>query len=271
MRTTIDGNEAAVIGRLPAQRGVLHLPDHAVLAHGRAGRRVVQQGPGEPVGHRADRGGDAERGRRGGRAARRPAERRAGHHVHRVAGPAADDPQHVQDRRGADPRGAARGRAVAGGAGPVDLRRSRRRDGGPADRVRAARLVMRAGGARPGAGRAGGLAGHPGAVRALLRRVPHLARAEHDRAAHRRRPARARPRGAGPRAPGPRAVPGPPLHPRHGAEPRRVLPGPGDGEPVLRAGPRRGRRRRWTRWPRAPAASTTWPTTSVTRTPSGSS
>ena len=46
----------------------------------------------------------------------------------------------------------------------------------------------------------------PGAVRALLRRVPHLARAEHDRAARRRRPARARPRGAGPRAPRPRAV-----------------------------------------------------------------
>ena len=43
-----------------------------------------------------------------------------------------------------------------------------------------------------------------GAVRALLRRVPHLARAEHDRAALRRRPARAGARGArpGPSRPG---------------------------------------------------------------------
>ncbi len=40
---------------------------------------------------------------------------------------------------------------------------------------------QRAGGARPGPGRPGRLAGHPGPVRALLRRVPHLARAEHDR------------------------------------------------------------------------------------------
>ena len=52
------------------------------------------------------------------------------------------------------------------------------------------------------AGRAGRHAGHPGAVPALLRRVPHLARAEHDRTAYRRRPARARARRPGPRAPG---------------------------------------------------------------------
>ena len=57
------------------------------------------------------------------------------------------------------------------------------------------------GGARPGARGAGGDASDAGAVRALLRRLPHLARAEHDRAALRRRPARARPRGARPRAP----------------------------------------------------------------------
>ena len=31
------------VGRLPAQRGVLHLPDHPGLADGRAGRRVVEQ------------------------------------------------------------------------------------------------------------------------------------------------------------------------------------------------------------------------------------
>ena len=42
--------------------------------------------------------------------------------------------------------------------------------------------------------------GHARAVRALLRRVPHFARAEHDRTALRRRPACADPRGTGPRA-----------------------------------------------------------------------
>ena len=80
-----------------------------------------------------------------------------------------------------------------------------------------------------------------GAVPALLRRLPHLARDEHDRAAVRRRPARAGRRGAGPRAPRPRAVARPSVHPRHRAEPGRLLPGPRDGQPVLRA---RARRRR---------------------------
>ena len=37
-RATVDGNEAARFGRLPTQRGVLHLPDHAVVADGRVGR-----------------------------------------------------------------------------------------------------------------------------------------------------------------------------------------------------------------------------------------
>ena len=62
------------------------------------------------------------------------------------------------------------------------------------DRVRAARLGVGAGGARPGARRPGRDARDARAVRPLLRRLPHLARAEHDRAALRRRPARARAR-----------------------------------------------------------------------------
>ena len=106
---------------------------------------------------------------------------------------------------------------------------------------RAARLGVGPGGPRPGAGRAGRHAGDARAVRALLRRVPHLARAEHDRDALRRRPARAGARGAGPCASRPGAVAGAAVHPRHRAEPRRLLPGARDGEPVLR--PRPGRRR----------------------------
>ena len=115
--------------------------------------------------------------------------------------------------------------------------------------LRAARVGLGAGGARPGAGGAGRDARDAGAVRALLRRLSHLARAEHDRAALRRRPAGARPRGAGPRAPRPGAVPGAAVHPRNRPEPRCLLPGARDGQPVLRPRPggragRDGRARR---------------------------
>ena len=63
------------------------------------------------------------------------------------------------------------------------------------------------------------------AVRALLRRISHVARAEHDRAAFRRRPAGACARGA--RSPASRAWPvaRAAVYPRHGAEPGRVFPG----------------------------------------------
>ena len=210
-------------------------------------------------------------GGRGGRAARRAAGRGAGDDVHRLPGPAADDPEHVQDRRRADAGGAARGRAVARGAGAVDLRRPLRRDGGAPDRLRAAGVGVGAGGPRPGAGRAGGDAPDAGAVRALLRRVPHLARAEHDRAARRRRPARARPRGARPRAPRAGALAGAAVHPRHRAEPGRLLPGARDGQPVLRPRPGRRAGRDGRGSPSAPAAATGSSTTAGTPRPSACS
>ncbi len=201
---------------------------------------MVQPRAAQPVGCRSRRYGDAERGGRGGRPARRAAERCPRHHLHRIAGPPADDPEHVQDRWGANPCRPARRREVAGGAGAVHLRRPLGRDGRTADRLRAARLRIGPGGTRPRAGGAGGHAGHPGPVCALLRRVPHLARAEHDRAADRRRPAGPGARGADPRAPQPGTVPGAAFHPGHRAEPGRLLPGAGDGEPVLRRGTWRG-------------------------------
>ena len=76
-------------------------------------------------------------------------------------------------------------------------------------------------------------------VRALLRRLPNLARAQHDRDALRRRPAGARAGESRTRASRSRPVAGAPVHPRHGPEPRRLLPGARDGQPVLRPGPRR--------------------------------
>ena len=118
-------------------------------------------------------------------------------------GPAADDPQHVQDRRRAHLDGVPRRREIARRAGAVDLRRPLRRHGGAADRLRAAVVGVGAGGARPRARRAGGDAAHPGAVPALLRRVPHLARAQHRRADRRRRPAAGRARAPRARAPRP--------------------------------------------------------------------
>ena len=75
-----------------------------------------------------------------------------------------------------------------------------------ADRLRAARLRLGAGGARPRARRARGDARVARAVRALLRRLPHLARAADTvDLLDRRRPARADARRARARAPRPRA------------------------------------------------------------------
>ena len=243
MRATIDGNEAAasVAYRLNEVCCIYPITPSSPMAE--LADEWSSQGRAERLGHRARGGRDAERGRGGRRAARRAAERCAGDDVHRLAGPAADDPEHVQDRRRADAGGAARRRPVARGAGAVDLRRPLRRDGGPPDGLRAARLGVGPGGPRPGARRAGRDARDAGAVRALLRRVPNLARAEHDRAALRRRPARARARGARAGPPRPGALAGAAVHPRHGAEPGRLLPGARDGEPVLRPRPGRGRGR----------------------------
>ena len=103
---------------------------------------------------------------------------RADDDVHRVAGAAADDPEHVQDRRRADADGLPRGGARPGRAGALDLRRSLRRHGRADDRLGDALLELGAGSARPGAHRAERHArlAHP--VHPLLRRLPHLARGQ---------------------------------------------------------------------------------------------
>jgi PPOX class probable F420-dependent enzyme len=72
------------IGRVPAERGHRHLPDHAGVGDGRARRRVVgsdvaigrRANTPEPVGFGARRGRDAVRGRRRRRRARRAPGRR---------------------------------------------------------------------------------------------------------------------------------------------------------------------------------------------------
>ena len=222
------------LGRLPRQRGDRDLSDHARVADGRALRRVVGCGHPERLGRGAAGDRDAERGRRGGRRPRRPPGRGARDDVHVVAGPAPDAAEHVQDRRradaGRDPRRRARDRHPRA----LDLRRPLRRDGRPVDGLRAALLVVGAGGAGPRPRRARGDPRGARAVPPLLRRLPHLARAQHVERLDEDdlRALLDEERVDGP--PRSRAVARPPGAAGHGAEPRRLLPGPRGGQPVLR-------------------------------------
>ena len=102
----------------------------------------------EPVGHGPVRRRDAVRGGRGGRGPRVAAEGRADDDVHGVAGPAADDPEHVQDRRRADARGHPRGGAHARDPRALDLRRPQRRHARPGDGLGDAGRRVGPGGAR---------------------------------------------------------------------------------------------------------------------------
>ena len=138
-------------------------------------------GQAQHVGHRARRRRDAVRGRCRRRAARRTAEGCPRHHLHGIAGPAPDDPQHVQDRRRADPLGHPRLGAHRRHPRALDLRRPQRRDVGPLLRLGHARGRLGAGGPGPGARGARGHAALAHPVPALLRWLPDLARGRQDR------------------------------------------------------------------------------------------
>ena len=223
----IDGNEAAAKVAYCTVRGHRDLSDHAGIDDGRARRRVVGRRCDEPLG-RGPRGRrDAVGGRRGRHAPRRAADRSARHDVHGIAGPAADAAQHVQDRRRADAGGDPRRGPCDRHARAVDLRRPQRRDGGPHDRFRDAVAELGAGSAR--------LRRRVARRHACATRVPFLHFFDGFRTSHeinridlldRRRPALARPRRRRRRA----QAASPPADraggPRHGPEPRRVLPGP---------------------------------------------
>ena len=145
---------------------------------------------------------DAVRGRRRRRDARRAAEGRPGDDLHGVAGPAADDPQHVQDRRRADAGGHPRRGPHDRHARAVDLRRPQRRDARARDGLGDARRGRRS--RRRTTSRSSRTRPRSAA------RVPFLhffdgfrtsPRGQQDRAARRRRPARPGPRGGRPRLP----------------------------------------------------------------------
>ncbi len=193
------------------------------------------------MGEGARRRRDAVRGGRRGRAPRGAPGRCAGHDLHRLAGPPADDPQHVQDRRRADARGHPCRRPDDRHPRALDLRRPQRRHACPCDGLGDAGGRVGPGSARL---RPRGPRRHApgtGPVPAFLRRLPHLARDRPDRDPRRRRHPRPGARGRCPRLPRPGHDARSAGRPRHRPEPGRVLPGPRGVEPVP---PRRARDRR---------------------------
>ena len=156
-----------------------------------------------------------------GRAARRAPEGRAGDDVHGVAGPAAHDPEHVQDRRRADAGGHPRRGAHARDPRALDLRRPQRRHARPRDRAGRCcppgrsrrRTTSRSSPTRRRSGRGcRSCTSSTGSAR--------QPRGRQDRRARRRRPARAGPRGRPARLPPPR----PHLRRRRSCAARRRTP-----------------------------------------------
>ena len=198
----------------------------------------------DPHSHR-----DAERGRRRRRLPRRHSGRSADHHVHGLPGPAADDPEHVQDRRRTLHRRHPRLGPHDRHPRPLHLRRSQRRDGRSPDRVCDAGIHLGPGSPGHGGGRPRRHAAHPDPLHPLLRRVPHQPRGRQDRAPARRRPAghdrrrrRSRRTAPGRWTPSIRCCGGPPRTPTSSSRP---------GRPPTRTTPRCRRRcrRRWTSSP----------------------
>ena len=181
-RITVDGNEAVarVAHRLSEVIAIYPITPSSLMgeladAWSTAGRTNLW-------GVRAAGDRDAERRGCGRSPPRSPPERRPVHDVHVVAGPPADDPEHVQDRGRAHAGGDPCRRAYGGNARPVDLRGSERRDVGPHDGLGDARVLGRADRARPRGCRPRRHPRGAGPVRPLLRRLPDLARGERDRA-----------------------------------------------------------------------------------------
>ena len=144
------------VGRLPAQRGLLHLPDHAVVADGRAGRRVVERSGGPTCGARCPT--VVEMQSEGGAAGALHGALQGGAlsttftasqglllmipNMYKIAGELTPAVMHVAARSLA-----AQGLSIFGDHSDVMAVR--------ADRLRAARVGVGPGGPRPGAGGAG--------------------------------------------------------------------------------------------------------------------
>ncbi|CAN4037220.1 Mycobacterial persistence regulator A, partial [Dysosmobacter welbionis] len=122
------------------------LSHHPVLSHGRLGRPVVRRWSEEHFRHHCQGRRDAVRGGCLRHGPRLPGRRCADHHLHRIPGPAADDPQYVQDRRRAAALRVPCVRPYRVHPRPEHFRRPLRRHGLPPDRLRHAVRGQRAGG-----------------------------------------------------------------------------------------------------------------------------
>ena len=161
------------IRRLCVLRGRSHLPHHTLQPYGGARRRVVGQRQEEHLRPAGSSGGDAVRGRRLRRVPRRTGGRCAGHQLHRLSGPDADDPHPAPYLRRASARRAARGVPHRGYPRILHLRRPLRRNELPSDGLCPALQRQCAGIRRSGC--RGTFERHQGPhpVPALLRRLPY--------------------------------------------------------------------------------------------------
>ncbi len=143
---TIDGNEAAAYVAYKTNEVIAIYPITPSSPMGEWADQWSASDRCQHLGHGSSGAGDAG-GRRGGRrGAWRTANRRADHHLHRQPGPVADDPQHVQNRRGIDQHRLPHRRPFAGRPRLVHLWRPQRRDGGPFRRLGHALRQLGAGG-----------------------------------------------------------------------------------------------------------------------------
>ncbi len=99
---TVDGNEAAASVAHRVSEVIAIYPITPSSNMGEFGDEWSAHGQEEHLGQRPRRRRDAVRGRRRGRRPRRAPGRGADDDLHGVAGPAAHDPEHVQDRGRAD-------------------------------------------------------------------------------------------------------------------------------------------------------------------------
>ena len=159
--------------KLRLYRGRDHLPHHALQPHGGACGHLGRQRDEKHLRPERAPHGDAERGR-GLRGHARLAGGGGPHHqLHRQPGPDADGAAAVPDFRPAPPRRHSCGRPDRGHQRLLHLRGPLRRDGLPPDGLCPAGQLLRAG--VHGFSRRGPPFRHqkPGALYALLRRLPH--------------------------------------------------------------------------------------------------
>ena len=254
-QVTMDGNEAVASVAHRTNEVIAIYPITPSSNMGEWADEWSAKGQTEHLGDGPQRLRDAVRGRRGRRGARRAAGRRADDDLHGVAGPAAHDPQHVQDRRRADLVRHARVGPHARHPRPLDLRRPLRRDGGPADRLRAAlprprsrrRTTSRSSRSAPPS-RPASPSSTSSTASAPRTRWPR------SRSSTTTTCAQMIPEDLVAAAPRPGPLARPPRAPRHRPEPGRLLPGARGLQPLLRRRRRPRAGRRWTSSPSSPAA-----------------